>query len=509
MSNLTNNPSLQRLYSPDGPLSTTASVIAIIQLSSEVVGFIGSAAGARKTRNRLRDEIHPCDKILQDLKDEADESEEGKSWSDTIKALEQPDAPLGRLSIALRVVKARLDPKDGQKKVFAALKWPFEEKEVQKIIDTIEREKNLLHLSVENNHRKLVQSIQRSAKDHQKQLLELVETIQKSSEDHQDRLSELRDEVARVVGSQIDLKEGIDRLHFRNDHHEATEVHQDILQWLTPVDYASKQSDFINRRQQGTGRWLLNSEEYRAWIQTPKTTLFCPGIPGAGKTILTAVTIDDLFEQFQGSQHTAIAYLYCNFRQQDEQTVDNMLASVLKQLSQMRSSPPATLTALYERHKDRRTRPSFDEISKTLQSVAATYSRVFIVIDALDETRATDGCRTRLLGEIFKVQAGSEANIFATSRFMPDIISEFEARASTMLEIRANEDDVQQYLDGHIVRLPSFVRKKPELQEEIKTRIVQSVQGMCVSLYPRANIDIYSDLGSFMPSSTFSLWLIK
>lgn len=35
--------------------------------------------------------------------------------------------------------------------------------------------------------------------------------------------------------------------------------HRDVLDWLAPIDYAPQQSDFINRRQMGTGQWLLDS----------------------------------------------------------------------------------------------------------------------------------------------------------------------------------------------------------------------------------------------------------
>lgn len=31
---------------------------------------------------------------------------------------------------------------------------------------------------------------------------------------------------------------------------------QNILDWITPIDYALQQSDFICRRQAGTGQWL-------------------------------------------------------------------------------------------------------------------------------------------------------------------------------------------------------------------------------------------------------------
>ena len=68
------------------PLSTTVSVIAVLQLS-EVVKYIDSAAGATKERKRLREELRACETILQQVKDKADDLEESKAWSGTIKAL--------------------------------------------------------------------------------------------------------------------------------------------------------------------------------------------------------------------------------------------------------------------------------------------------------------------------------------------------------------------------------------------------------------------------------------
>jgi hypothetical protein len=107
------------------------------------------------------------------------------------------------------------------------------------------------------------------------------------------------------------------------------------------------------------------------------------------------------------------------------------------------------------------------------------FSKVFIVIDALDECRTTDGCRTRLLTEIFLAQAKSRANVFATSRFMPEVTEKFEGSIS--VEIRASEEDVRRYLNGHMSRLPGFVSRSTDLQEEIKTEIVLLVKGMWVS----------------------------
>lgn len=287
-----------------------------------------------------------------------------------------------------------------------------------------------------------------------------------------DGISEMKENIAEMK----------DKVH-KDEEERKAKVQKDedmeILNWLTRIDYASQQSDFISRRQAGTGQWLLDSAEYHTWLKSNKQTLFCPGIPGAGKTILTSIVIDNLDTLIQKESSVGIGYLYCNFRESNEQKAEDLLLSLLKQLSQQRSSLPESVKVLYKHYKEKGTRPPFNEISRVLQSVGSVYSRVFIVVDALDECQASDGCRARFLSEIFHLQATAKANLFATSRFIPEISEKFEGSIS--LEIRATEQDVRSYIDGHMSHLPSFVGRNLDLQEEIKKEIVESVDGMYVA----------------------------
>jgi hypothetical protein len=107
-----------------------------------------------------------------------------------------------------------------------------------------------------------------------------------------------------------------------------------IIDWLSPIDYATQQSDFISRRQEGTGQWLLNSDEFKAWLNTSRQTPFCLGILGAGKTMITAIVVDHLYTKFQNDASVGIAYLYCNFQSQDKQKPADLLSSLLRQLVQ-------------------------------------------------------------------------------------------------------------------------------------------------------------------------------
>ncbi|KAK3372636.1 hypothetical protein B0H63DRAFT_514004 [Podospora didyma] len=188
------------------------------------------------------------------------------------------------------------------------------------------------------------------------------------------------------------IKKGVSDVARKADsiiRHQHSEEEQKILDWLTP------------RRQPGTGQWLLDSEKFQAWLSTEQQTLFCPGIPGTGKTILTSVVVDELITRLGNDKSIGVAYLYCNFRRQNEQTAKSLLESLLKQLAEGSPSFPEALKSLYDKHQKTRTRPLFDEISRTLQSVAAVNSRVFVAVDAVDECQASNGCRSKFLSEIF------------------------------------------------------------------------------------------------------------
>lgn len=260
---------------------------------------------------------------------------------------------------------------------------------------------------------------------------------------------------------------------------------QEMLDWLTKHDYGFQYSDFLKRRQPGTGQWLLDSTPYQRWRQTPNQTLFCPGIPGAGKTILASIVIEDLYRRSSVStgETTGIAYIFCNFRRGDEQRLEDLAASLVKQLAEGLSPLPGSLKTLYEDHVRMRTRPTFDELLQVLHSTAALYSRVFFIIDALDECQISQDGRNKLLHAVFGIQERVGANLCVTSRHIPEIKKLFAD--CTTLEIRADAKDVQRYLRDRIseLTLAEFVRKRPTLEEKVCSEITRAADGMYVVIF--------------------------
>jgi hypothetical protein len=252
---------------------------------------------------------------------------------------------------------------------------------------------------------------------------------------------------------------------------------REILDWITTVNFASQQRDYFQRRQPGTGEWFLNSIEFQNWREERRKTMFCIGAPGAGKTIITSIAINDLLQSAVNDESIGIAYIYCNFRRHDEQRIGILLSSLLRQLAETRSSLPKEVKTLFKHHIAEGTLPSIENISATLVAVAMSYSRVFIFIDALDEGPSSEGGLEKLLSEVFKLQTKCGANILATSRESTEIQKYFGNKKP--FRIYAPEDDVTTYLEQKMM-LQDLEIWDDALKQDVKEKVVGTIDGMSV-----------------------------
>ncbi|KAE8335726.1 hypothetical protein BDV24DRAFT_179102 [Aspergillus arachidicola] len=204
-----------------------------------------------------------------------------------------------------------------------------------------------------------------------------------------------------------------------------------IVNWIPANDYGFRYTKVLSERQEGTGGWLLESSEFRSWLSDETNMLFCPGIRGSGKTVL----VNKLAEH-----RTAVTFLYCDYKMRDQQDVPQLLSSMLKQLLQQTPVIPV-------------------EVNMGLQE---GYDRTYLVVDALDE------CAEDVQVDLVKA--------LITSRDIRRIVRQFED--DTILPIHAHAEDVQKYVEGNMARLPAFIASNIDLQEMVKTQIVQRTEGM-------------------------------
>lgn len=253
-----------------------------------------------------------------------------------------------------------------------------------------------------------------------------------------------------------------------------------VLDWLSSIDCHSKQREVLSRRQEGTGEWLFESQEYRNWLDGKHKLLWCSGSPGAGKTVLASAIIDDLETRFSASE-TGVAFIYCNYA--EKTTVAEYISSIIQQLVRQRYVIPDYVLDLYHKHRSMGTRLSEADAVYLLRSLVAELPYFYLIVDALDECEEAKKTRTKLIHKLRSLP--SNTNLLLISRRLGDI--EEKLSDAPHLEIRASDSDIRTYLEARIDaedKLLKFCKKDPTLRTTIVGKIAEKAHGMFVKPAP-------------------------
>lgn len=175
------------------------------------------------------------------------------------------------------------------------------------------------------------------------------------------------------------------------------------------------------------------------------------------------------------SQDVGIAFFYCDHRNHREASSQNILATLLRQLSALRTSLPESIIQLHTRFEKRQQEMQIEDLRATLLSVCQEFHRTFIVIDALDESDTED--RRTLLSSLKGLSTAS-TSYFLTSRPHIDDVKKCFGNCA-QIRVEAVDSDIRAYLAYKIHNasdLEDFL--DDELREEIMATILRGSQGM-------------------------------
>jgi len=134
------------------PLSIAASIIAVLQLTGTVIGYINDTKDAGEERKRILNETKNIHYLLYLLKDNVERPQWDDTWLETMRSFSAPEGPLEQFKLELERLASKLKPTAGLKKIGKALTWPFQKEEVKDILAGIERQKSLFGLALQNDH---------------------------------------------------------------------------------------------------------------------------------------------------------------------------------------------------------------------------------------------------------------------------------------------------------------------------------------------------------------------
>ena len=186
--------------------------------------------------------------------------------------------------------------------------------------------------------------------------------------------------------------------------------------------------------------------------------------------------IDHLISQYGERQ---VAYIYCDYQDQKNQTVIHILGSFLKQfLSNTIYAVPETVISGLEDIQKKGKKIEKSDAIQMLTSVVSQLDVCFLCIDALDELEP----RVRL--ELLKLlQSGfGAAGIFLTGRqhIQPEVDRALQTKFEDAVHVTANQEDIKVYLSHEIeVDMESNPDEMNEsLREEILKAILSKADGM-------------------------------
>jgi Cdc6-like AAA superfamily ATPase len=274
------------------------------------------------------------------------------------------------------------------------------------------------------------------------------------------------------------VKEIVERVDEHSQRERSRQNLESTIQWLSPSDYTLQQVDLMNKRTKNTGAWFLESETFQTWRNGPGQTLFCPGIPGTGKTYISCAVIDHLRHEFIDKPDVGIAFIYLNYQPNQGQSAREVLACLLRQLIRKAGIIPRNVDDGLSKDRQLNVQPSLDAIMTALELMINHLSQTFMVIDALDECHSRDADELkRLLSGLVSLQQSQPFCLLATSRDISSI--ETQLKPHSTLGIRAQRDDIIHYVN---TRIPSLLESDIEgldkLQNTIRQKLLDATDGV-------------------------------
>ena len=175
--------------------------------------------------------------------------------------------------------------------------------------------------------------------------------------------------------------------------------------------------------------------------------------------LLRSTVVNLLEETFSEDPAVGIAYFYCDhaYREQEQSAV-NIIRSLLQQLAFKHAATIAeadaetiafldSLMTLYETADEKP--PTFKQCMDMLRFVLTLFSKVFIIIDGIDECDERDILIPELVAAASS-RGSTSLSLIVTSRDSPEISEIFSN--SARLEVRASDADIRRYVEHRIDR---------------------------------------------------------
>ena len=347
---------------------------------------------------------------------------------------------------------------------------------VQKTLDLVRSEEMIVDKFAEIVHAEMTAVLTQHVTSLQDNTIKRIDDLEKL-------IKAFDEPLVRTVGTVQDLHD-----------HLKTEERRGLLAWLSRIPCREHHDITYREVLPDTGLWLLNKADFLE-LQTSSSSslLWLHGIPGAGKSKLTAIVIQKFLDDAAGVENSApLAYFYCSREKSESCRADptQILRAILKQLSSL--GPDGQVRhAIATEYKQRRLDAeregleirnlAFPECTRLLLELTSE-APATIVIDGVDELGNSSLDLLDALRYLIE-NSSSVLKIFVSSREEAAIARRLYYARSIRVTSADNSKDVTVFVNHSVSKAVEQKRLlggrvSSSSQKEITTKIIDGAGEM-------------------------------
>ncbi|KAI9765585.1 MAG: hypothetical protein M1840_007274 [Geoglossum simile] len=285
----------------------------------------------------------------------------------------------------------------------------------------------------------------------------------------------------------------LSRWRAKRDHDEALnqriqankrqlkEKRKSLLETLSSYNYKTAFKQARGKRCGATCSWLAQTSEFKDWLGDTQSSLFwCYGIPGSGKTVLTASIIDELF-CCNPINHPLIRFFFCQYDSPESLKAGTILGSLIRQCLDVDTMSDPIEADLKQLLRD--SPPDFRDLNLLMEKVSSVSQEQFIVIDAIDECEKAE--RNLFLSAMRRLMNSSKVKlkIFLASGFHIGIELERALKLNHRISMACPNahSDIKTYIENSVAEKKKdgeLVVGQSQLIGEIQDALIKGAQGM-------------------------------
>ncbi|KAH6845783.1 hypothetical protein B0I37DRAFT_381087 [Chaetomium sp. MPI-CAGE-AT-0009] len=295
--------------------------------------------------------------------------------------------------------------------------------------------------------------------------------------------------VSQATLSQIEACQGEKRLRdkqFQEIAEAESRRHlRELNGWLRAASVANDQHDYCKLRTEypGTGRWLLDNPTFKDWFepwcQLIPPLLWLNGIPGAGKTILASLVVEEA-EKLDTSP--AVLYFFCKSGDSERDNFVSMARSLLSQL--LIHNKDMLLPYFHDKYisSTEAVLGTQRTIEDLLDVSIRNFQSVYIILDGIDECprkeREIIATWFRRLVEGLTLTNSTQVRCLFVSQDDGPARKDFAGLSSIKIRSQDNKNDIQQFSCKWAAKIQKKFGVSDERREFIAKNIVEASGGM-------------------------------